>query len=557
MSTEVVVAPLTIYFSRPDLRPEELVPPSASIAKYSLHIGGDTPANLYVQRSTERSPDWIELFAGYVDPSVFGKNRSTGAVLLVKRNAGYFALTFGTGRFLIDDYKFEERFGLKVTLNCIDENTVRSIEKHSLDALLRHTHEQASRDANTREFGFDVEQDLLRAVTGKPTDQTSFGQRMSGAESLHVTLPLRLPELPELLDSLHEKFIDTGYQTKFPWIDQIAEVRNPNLEEELDELLVQGLATGDLGRVWMAVPQIISWTEVRGFHFPTRRRTPEYQDVHLDHFLNAPGYTRQENAEAIKQRRIIGVDYDGRPKYQWNAFKCLYAELEYQDHSYLLSGGKWYEVASDFVQETNQAFDRISDCEIAFPLFHDRSESVYLSRICATRTTRFALMDQKNIPIGRGQSPVEFCDLFTSEGDIIHVKRYGQSSVLSHLFAQGLVSGELFRGDRKFREEVNQRLPRTHALKCVDKGPAPDHFRVVYAVISDRNGPLRIPFFSRLNLKNAAKRLELYGFRVAKAKIAVDEVHSKTAKYRLRASAKGAGKKSSTPASVPKRRKRA
>src|SRR2546425_6910223 len=35
-----------------------------------------------------------------------------------------------------------------------------------------------------------------------------------------------------------------------------------------------------------------------------------------------------------------------------------------------------------------------------------------------------------------GYSRVEFCDLYTDSQDIIHIKRYGGSSVLSHLFAR-------------------------------------------------------------------------------------------------------------------------
>ena len=56
-------------------------------------------------------------------------------------------------------------------------------------------------------------------------------------------------------------------------------------------------------------------------------------------------------------------------------------------------------------------------------------------------------------------SSKEFCDLYTVDKDICHVKKYGQSGVLSHLFAQGVVSGELFRSDIKFRQKVNQKLP--------------------------------------------------------------------------------------------------
>lgn len=110
------------------------------------------------------------------------------------------------------------------------------------------------------------------------------------------------------------------------------------------------------------------------------------------------------------------------------------------------------------------------------------------------------------------------------------MKRYGQSSALSHLFAQGVVSGEIFQMDATFRHEVNKLLPQNCQIANPETRPKRDEFRVIYAIISDRPGPLHLPFFSRLNLKHAAKRLEIAGFRVAKAKIPVDTVFSKAAK---------------------------
>jgi uncharacterized protein (TIGR04141 family) len=101
---------------------------------------------------------------------------------------------------------------------------------------------------------------------------------------------------------------------------------------------------------------------------------------------------------------------------------------------------------------------------------------------------------------------------------------------LSHLFSQGLISGELFKMDERFRNDVNGRLP--HAFKLPDPAAKlkPNEYRIVFGIISDTVGPLRIPFFSQLNFKNAVRRLEAYGYRVAKAKISVEEVFSKTRK---------------------------
>ena len=203
--------------------------------------------------------------------------------------------------------------------------------------------------------------------------------------------------------------------------------------------------------------------------------------------------------------------------------------------SYLLSGGKWYGLKKSFANEVNTAYERILDYPKPFPDFDHDSEGAYLKWLVESDPKRFALMDRKNISFGGGHSKVEFCDLFTKDSDIIHVKRYGQSTALSHLFAQGVNSGELFQMEPRFRHETNRKLPTSHQLQNTLNRPKQDQFQVVFAIISDRPGPLRLPFFSKLNFKHAVRHLTGYGFRVAKVKIGVSQRLRKLVKYKTKA----------------------
>lgn len=128
-------------------------------------------------------------------------------------------------------------------------------------------------------------------------------------------------------------------------------------------------------------------------------------------------------------------------------------------------------------------------------------------------------MDQKLISYGGGHSTVEFCDLLTSDKRLIHVKRYGGSAQFSHLFNQGVVPGELFVREADFRQRVNEKLPETYRLTNVAARPNPNEYEVVFAIISKSNNPLEIPFFSKVGLRNARRRLEGYGYKVTKKKI--------------------------------------
>jgi uncharacterized protein (TIGR04141 family) len=145
------------------------------------------------------------------------------------------------------------------------------------------------------------------------------------------------------------------------------------------------------------------------------------------------------------------------------------------------------------------------------------------------------------IPYGGGKSSFEFCDLLGVKGDIIHVKRYSGSRDLSHLFAQGLNSGQLFQLDQGFRKAVDPHLPIDFRGRFVEGRPAAKELRVIFAIVSKSLRPLNLPFFAKLSLRHAAQRLEIYGYRVALAKIGTEKIRTEIKHYEERKKKKSKG----------------
>ena len=58
-------------------------------------------------------------------------------------------------------------------------------------------------------------------------------------------------------------------------------------------------------------------------------------------------------------------------------------KIDHGDESYLLSGGKWYQVARNFVDKVNASFERIDRIDLALPEYDDDSEGKYLKRVRA------------------------------------------------------------------------------------------------------------------------------------------------------------------------------
>jgi len=515
---------LNIYLAKEDcINPSNALKEPDSLQRKPLDLGLEPMATLFIRSPQANPPKWAKFFQDHVDLDVFGHNSSTGAVLLVPVKNRTFLLSFGTGWHSIDSAKIESDFGLKTALNLLDPHSIRSIDKTSLEAQPRQLREQSGRATELQYFGIDIERDLLRAVTGKPKDTTTFGTRVSGLDALKLTMDLEPEYLPDLMIKLLSVFGGNEYKNgPFAWIDHIGQVRDLMVNEELNKELVQKINERKLDKIWLSVPEIVDWSQVAGFRYFMSKRSPRIHDVRVLDFLETfeSGTISMGN---LLSRKIYCVDADDNQILDRPAYNYLYAEIPKEDHVFLLNNGKWYKVQDDYVEGVNQSFNAIPTYDKQLPVYDDDNEGAYNSRVAEADPQKYALLDKNLANVPGAASPIEICDLYRKVKEFIHVKRYGGSGVLSHLFNQGLVSGELFQMSPVYREIVNQKLPADQKFDNSSYRPKPEEFRVIYAIVSENPDPLSLPFFSKVSLKHCASYLQAMGFVVQIAKIDVDE----------------------------------
>ena len=531
---------LTIYLAKPGkTRPVETIPDVKSLNAFPVTDDNGELGTLYVQHRSSKPPPWGAFFAPQVPISQLGTVSSTAAVLHVVVDGRAFLLTFGQGRHLIDDMLMETRFGLRVTLNSIGESNFRSIDKHTLDTYGRHTRVQAGREAAPSEFGLDIERDLLRGVTGSPVDK-SLGSVLSGVDSLHALVRVDLDSLRGLLSRYLEQFGKESYREKFPWLNQIGEERDPLRLERLDSLMLSVISKRQFDKCWLVVPEPIEWAEVAGFRYGMTKKHSTYPDIEFGSFFRDRGIEADGlTIEYLRGHSVTAVDGEGRERYSWSVYDCLYCEVEDGGETFVLTGRHWYRVARDFAEDVTRSYQRIPAWDELLPEYDDKSEGAYNERVAASAKGKYAMMDRKLITVGGGYNKIEFCDLFSRNNELIHVKRYGGSGVLSHLFAQGVVSGQLFASSDTFRRDVNDVLPRGHKLSNWRIKPDTSNYRIVFAIVGGTSKNPALPFFSRLSARNAANMLEGYGYKVALAIAALNDTAAKVRKVPAR-KAKGA-----------------
>lgn len=245
---------LTIFLLKQELTALEdaLISPTLLVRR-SVTLDAQHSADLYIRPTTDRLPAWLSLFDTALQGDTLDlHNASSAAVLLIAVGERRFALTFGYGRNLLRPGAWEENFGIRVTLNCVDHQRIRSIDRVKFDAISQHSQIQASRDAEIVEFGLDVEQDLLRAVTGKPRDPTLV-QQLTGKDALKADVRVALSDIPNLLARFSEIFNQEAYKEHFSFVDQVNEVRDPGQIQQLDSTLVERITNHEFERLWLAI----------------------------------------------------------------------------------------------------------------------------------------------------------------------------------------------------------------------------------------------------------------------------------------------------------------
>lgn len=524
---------LTVYLLTPEVRDplDALSEPTPDFDV--LRVVPDADWVLCIRNNQGKRPDWTNFFGGLEGFDItkkFGLNSSVSALLLVPAAGRLWALTFGRGRSLLREGIVEDRFGLRTALNAIDPDKVRAIDKETFDSLASQARQQATADTEFENFGVNIDRDLLYAVAGVPTDTKRLGRRLAGKDALCCSVKITISELPEYLDLLSEFHESEAYKNdkRFAWIDNIYEIRDKAQKRELDRRLVEKLRRRDLTNAWLALPDIIDWQRVEGFSYANPTPRSYAGDLHLRHFLESfrsKGITL--DVLALKLSRVVCLDHNEDELERWSAYRCLYAEIETEDRNvFLLTNGHWYKLNREIVDEVNRWYDTLEIDSTMMPAMEaGELEDAYNKRTGKPPVRLFHGTPPIYLPANRG--PIEFCDLavFGEDGcDLIHVKRFGKSSKLSHLFFQGMNSARLFRISPEFRKALSTSIEDDQSLaKQLAEEPIPRKYRVVFAIASSSASRLHLPLFSKLSLRQAFSELNGLGFRTAAAKIEIPQ----------------------------------
>lgn len=516
----------------------------------------DIEGGTFYWKKETGTPLWISDFFG-------GKLKTSSKIGYTRINAVYvkeiqldsgekriFAVCFGNGRFMLDQSKLVKDFGIKAALNAIDATQIRSIDSIRMESIPLLSRIQSSKLMDIDSFRLDVETDMLRNVYGV-CEKADISTSVTGKESLCVSNAAQVGnEFDKLMRKAFEYYSSTDYQTKFKQYEQIKPL-DPKVEsstlDKLEEELLNKLNSRDLSNIWIGVPDILEWDEIKEFKIGDSDKTVRELDL-LEVIDSLKFYDKDSkkytpiipSIEKLKVRRVTAMKESGVIKKTWSVYDCLCSEMLLKDHLYILMEGKWYKIDKTFQDEVNRYYkDTIRKDKTGFiDAGIGELEDDYNKKL-NKNIVESLLMDKQFISHGGGRSKFELCDVLTKDKKLIHIKKYSGSSVLSHLFYQGFDVGEMLKVDPNFVEKANKKIEEV----ANDNGKLPEDYQVdwekfkandyeiIYGIITKKRGiEPSIPFFSKIAIKQAHRTLKAFGYNVSVVNIYQPEPPKPTTK---------------------------
>lgn len=495
---------------------------------------------LWVGQSEAEPPRWT-TFLSPIAPAVPAELRTQtcSAILFVETanpSKRLFALCFGQGHHWIDESSIERGFGLKVTLNQVSRDRLRTIDSATLDTTVMQRRTQASRDADLGDFEINTDRDLVRLAAGSPASN-DFASALAGRDVLNLRGPIAPQGIVTFCEKALRIYRGKEYRQHFKFIDHVQSVADPKLREKLDQEAFRELGAlvgGGVSDLHLTLPDILTpekSVEVAyyGKALPMGRKTT-YADIAIEDYvseLKSGQFPSIQDMKEIRESHEICVVKDGEAdrRHRRKLYSCLVFETQHAGKTYVLFDAQWYLVDPAYHAEVERYYQRL----VKTPFQKEtkaKNEKQFLKELLADKGL-LCLDQTEAAPAGAGRAQIEPCDFLSLTKQLIHIKDGHGSAPLSHLWNQGLVSTESFVRDAKFRRDFRRavtkrekELKRTGFLRLIPDGrskPIPSQFKIVFGVMRHpyaRSKKLGIPFFSKIALRAVAQRLELMGFAV-------------------------------------------
>ena len=329
-----------------------------------------------------------------------------------------------------------------------------------------------------------------------------------------------MQQLPSLCEQLLAIYQNNNFRDHFPDLNNIQPVKDPAKIRNLEAALVNALNQRS-NEITFTIPDIIDYESISGIQIPEIPTIINNADIEISSFYNV---IHQSNFTVETLHSIYHVELvndDGVPRSpSYPFYKCLLWDYTTDNNQcYHLCDGSWFQIENDFLRKLTSTIDPCFERYELPPYNHNREngnhdEGAYNQDI-ADKNNQFICLDKTNIAT-EPNTNIEPCDIYTVQNgfaNFIHIKIGTRSSLLSHLFNQGINSLSLINSVTEAKENLKRQIRQKIGNNNYDDYINPiDSYKikVVFAIVTNKDPMLKskiLPLFSRISLKRTIQEL--------------------------------------------------
>jgi uncharacterized protein (TIGR04141 family) len=508
-------------------------------------------------------PSWQAFIKNALNLASYGSSReSLGAAVFCAVSAGsgnadrtaWVVWTFGSASRALRRASLDPRFGLLVALNLLaapllsSEDSprissteqrpphLREIRYRTPAPYVQQTGHRAARDIPVDGFRVDRSSDLVATVGGSGADPALTTSTVLGGRSLRFRAGVSsIRDLVELAAIAIERSGSTDYKETFSWIDNIRLVEETDQANELRRQIAHELISNpDSPSVDTILPddliEVGDDRSIRYIVFPYERGTGAGR-VTLATSAISEILVRSDDPARALDDELRFLDESEKRIGAATILECISANLRIEDQDFIAYDGDFYLVDKSFVDRIDSEVGRVPISATVFPPYRGQTEPAYNSMVGRDYPNDFVELDRALITLP-GEYGVEASDLVALSGALIHLKRKGKSSTLSHLFLQAANSCELLQREPEAWRELRKMIEGRARNAAVAVAIAEAHeaargnrerIEVVFGFLGDwkERSIMSLPLFSRISLASEARRVANLGFRPTVALISI------------------------------------
>nr|WP_170323522.1 DUF6119 family protein [Cryptosporangium phraense] len=523
--------------------------PGGSQPMDPLPVTGSAPVGMvaYFRARSEKSPPWASALAEYFPGLSQAMNMSNRFVIFLPVDGRFFAVCFGYGSSTLDWAKVEANFGLRFAARRLEPDGLSDFRSRRVGASSRTQSVQIPFGGGLRDFDVPLDGEFVRKLAGRlNSDGIEIGESgiFIATDSIAFKAETNLNEIAEALRSMLEEVERLQPTEELQFVDALVPLRSKDpLVEDLETLLAAAIfpTSAQSIRRHLKDQRLAQLSEyVLEFSPPdsVNMDTVDHMQIFrgrdedgASEVLDSASLSGLEIAlgnmggrygrASLRSVRLMAIGDDGEPASGMMPLRdWLVFEVGTADTRYILTLGKWFSLDEDYTQRLNSDLSEIDHVTsiLALPDWpRHLSETQYNAQVSKAD---LLCLDTVDVRPGDGDE-VESCDFLHRDGYLIHVKKYSGSQTLSHLFSQGLVSAQLLASDNIYRKNFNEAVRQLDPSFLTTAEATPKFVTYAIGHVKNRSLPDDLPTFSKVNLRDFARRLRLSQVRPSLCRIQI------------------------------------